>query len=196
MGRQQVEALEDETQLTIPNPRPLRLRQTSDLFSIQQVLAAAGGIEAAEDVHEGGLTRTGRPHHGDVVAGIDPQADASERVDRLPGHTVLLGKVDRFQNSAHVPAPPAAGRRPTTTCCPSVSVPPVISVNVVSRYADGDRHRRECPLGSKHIHLALTAALGRGGGGRRVEAQCCGGDAQHVAMFRHLDIDRGRHAGI
>src|SRR5690349_4318268 len=132
MGREQVEALEDETQLAVPNPRPLRLRQPSDLLTTQQVLSTAGGIEAAEDVHEGGLAGTRRPHHGDIVASINPQADASQRVDHLSGHMVLLSKVDRLQNGAHVPAPPAGARRPTTTCCPSVSGPLVSSVNVVS----------------------------------------------------------------
>src|SRR5688500_12087060 len=132
MGWEQVEALEDEAQLAVPDLRPLRFRQPPDLFAVQQVLAAAGGIEAAEDIHEGGLARTGRPHHGDVVAGIDPQADAPKRVDRLAGHAVLLAKVDRLQKRAHVPALPATARRPTTTCWPSVSVPLEISVKAVS----------------------------------------------------------------
>ena len=106
--------------------------QPPDLLAVQQVLARRWACRGSRGCSSGWTCPSRMAPSRRRSRPLDPQADAPERVDRLPGHAVLLGKIDRFQKGAHVPAPPEAARRPMTTCCPSVSVPPVISVKAVS----------------------------------------------------------------
>ena len=59
-----VEALEDETDDPTPKLQPVFLAQGGDLPPVEPVVARVGGIEESEDVEQGGLTATGRAHHG------------------------------------------------------------------------------------------------------------------------------------
>src|ERR1039457_2989744 len=68
---QQVEGLEDETDLTVADARQLVVGHLADQVAVDVVQALGGGIEAADQVHEGGFTGTGRSHDGDVFAALD-----------------------------------------------------------------------------------------------------------------------------
>jgi hypothetical protein len=79
-ARQQIEALEDEPQVAAAQPCPLVARQCFDMCAMEQVLPAAGRVQAAEDVHRGRLARAARAHDGHEFAGADVEIDA------LQGH--------------------------------------------------------------------------------------------------------------
>jgi hypothetical protein len=49
----------------------------------------------AEQMHQGGLARSGRPHDRDEVAPAQLQADAAQRVHGGPRHLVLFAQAAR-----------------------------------------------------------------------------------------------------
>src|SRR5690606_16451672 len=91
---------------------------------------AAGGVEAADEVHERGLAGTRRPHDGDEGAVLDAQIHVAER------HHLGFGSggVDLAQaaglDDRHGPAHRAA-RSPVISRSPPAS-PPETSVAVPS----------------------------------------------------------------
>src|SRR6184192_1944186 len=56
---EQVETLEDEADFPAPDPRQLIAREPAHVLAVEQVAARAGPVEAADQVHEGALPRTG-----------------------------------------------------------------------------------------------------------------------------------------
>ena len=79
--RQQIEALEHEADLPVPQAGPLVARHLDHLFALQQVTAAGGAIEAAERVHQRRLSGARGAHQGHVFAAVDVQRDALQGVD-------------------------------------------------------------------------------------------------------------------
>ena len=71
----QVELLEHESDLPVAYLRELVIVQPRDLDSIQAVRPAGRLIQAADQVHEGGLAGTGGTHDGNELAGLDGQGD-------------------------------------------------------------------------------------------------------------------------
>src|SRR5947199_272886 len=53
--RQEVELLEDEADLRVPDPGERVRRQAGDILTAEHVAAGGGRVEAAQEVHEGGL---------------------------------------------------------------------------------------------------------------------------------------------
>src|SRR5512139_4227941 len=78
---QQVEALEHEADLAVAQGSQLIRRQSADILPVETVTAAAGAIEAAEQIHEGALARARRPHDGDEFALGDAKADPAKRLE-------------------------------------------------------------------------------------------------------------------
>ncbi len=60
--RQEVEALKDEAQLRCPHQGPLVGRKAAHLLAVEPELAGTRPVETAQNVHERGLARPGRPH--------------------------------------------------------------------------------------------------------------------------------------
>src|SRR5437762_14216343 len=87
---QEVERLEDEPDLAVADPRELGPRETGDVLAVQDVAAGRRGVETAEDIHEGGLPRTGGAHHRHELAALDLDRQAAERVDRVWTESVVL----------------------------------------------------------------------------------------------------------
>ena len=56
--------------------------------AVEPVAALVGRVEAAEQVHERRLAGARRPHDGRVLAALDHEVDAAQRVDRLAAHPV------------------------------------------------------------------------------------------------------------
>ncbi|MPN22539.1 hypothetical protein SDC9_169922 [bioreactor metagenome] len=80
--RHQVKALEDETDARAPHLRLLVGAQRRHVAAFQPVVADVGAVEQAEQVEQRRFAGTGRAHHGDVLAGVDGQVDAGQRLDR------------------------------------------------------------------------------------------------------------------
>src|SRR6185369_13955076 len=76
----QVERLEDETDLLVPDPRPLRERQGRDLLRVQHVLAVRRRVQKAEDRQQCRLAAAGRAGDRHVLAVADLQVDPGQRV--------------------------------------------------------------------------------------------------------------------
>ena len=74
---EQVEGLEDEAHLVIPDAGQLIVAQRGDEDAVQIVLARGWAIEAAQDVHQGRLAGSGGAHDGDHLAARDRQRGAA-----------------------------------------------------------------------------------------------------------------------
>ena len=69
-SRQQVEALKHEPDRRVPHVRELVPRQRRDVAAVQHVAPARRLVEAAEDVHESGLSGSRRSHDRHELAGL------------------------------------------------------------------------------------------------------------------------------
>ena len=85
---QQVECLEHESDLVIPDARQLSFVHCGYRQAIQPVVAATCRIEAANDVHERRLAGPGRPHDRKIVAPLYRQVHIAERIDEVAPHLV------------------------------------------------------------------------------------------------------------
>src|ERR1700686_316937 len=139
-ARDEVEALEHESDLAVANPRQLVVRELRHIGPVKQVTAAARYVEAADDVHQRRLAGAACAHDRDELAPGDVQVDPLQRLHLDLAHAVGLG--DALERD-HPPIPtrvppsvPPPFRVPvpvvtltvgSTTCSPSLS-PPVTSV--------------------------------------------------------------------
>src|SRR5215813_1135692 len=58
----QVELLEDEADLFCPETIELRSGEVAEIVAVDEDVSRAGAIEAADEIYQRGLARTGRPH--------------------------------------------------------------------------------------------------------------------------------------
>ena len=72
----QVVALEDEAEHLAPQRGQRIVVQPRDRLALEQVLAAAGPVQAAQDVHQRRLARARRADDGHVLARLDPKVNA------------------------------------------------------------------------------------------------------------------------
>ena len=94
-ARQQVERLEDEADFLVADTRQLVVAQIAHLLAVQPVLAARRGIEAADQVHQGGFPRAGWAHARDEFILLDLDIDAAQCVYDFGAHLVLARQVMR-----------------------------------------------------------------------------------------------------
>src|ERR1017187_7452262 len=92
-ARQQVESLEDETDLPVADARQFIVAHLADQVPIDVVQTLGGGVEAPDEVHEGRFSRPGRSHDGDVFAALDLDIDSGYRVDLLVAHHIGLPEI-------------------------------------------------------------------------------------------------------
>jgi len=95
---QQVEGLEHEADLLVAHLGQGVVVHGTHIQSVKHVLPRRGGVEAAQDVHQGGLPRTGRPHEGDVFVAVDHQVDPPQRVHGLGPDVIVLGDLIEADN--------------------------------------------------------------------------------------------------
>ena len=88
---EEVEGLEDEADLLVADGRDLEARELVDVVSLQAVGAGGGGVEAAEDVHEGRLAGAGRADDRHHLPALDLEVDPLQRVNRDLAGVVGLG---------------------------------------------------------------------------------------------------------
>jgi hypothetical protein len=80
--RQQIELLEHEADARVADRRELVARQAQHVLSGEVITAAAGGVEAAEKVHQCGLAGARRAHDGYEFTPVDGERHAPERRHR------------------------------------------------------------------------------------------------------------------
>ncbi len=76
----QIETLEDESDLLIANPRALRKVQILDRLSIQRIAAACRRIQQPDDRQQRRFAASRRSRHSDILPFTDRQMNAGERV--------------------------------------------------------------------------------------------------------------------
>src|SRR3546814_3339601 len=74
-----------------PQQGALVAAQIFDRNRFEQILPRRRHVEAAQNVHQRGFTRTRRPHHRDEITGVDVQIDA-----RSEEHTSELQSLMRI----------------------------------------------------------------------------------------------------
>src|SRR5439155_14874944 len=89
---QQVEVLEDVTDAAAAQRGELAPAAPAEDRAVHGDLALRGPVQAAGQVQQGGLARTGRPHHGDQLAGRHGEAHPAQRVHG--GLTLAVHPVD------------------------------------------------------------------------------------------------------
>ena len=80
-GLDEVILLEDEADLLVADAGELAVGEVLDVRAVQKVGAPGGDVQAAQDVHEGGLAAAGLAHHGHELPVVDGQRDAVQRAD-------------------------------------------------------------------------------------------------------------------
>ncbi len=102
-ARQQVEGLEDEANLLVADARQLVIVELADQLSVQPVVAFAGSVKAANQIHQCGFARTRRSHDGDILVALNADAHAAQRVHLLlRAHVVGLPQVFGADDAASV----------------------------------------------------------------------------------------------
>jgi hypothetical protein len=91
--RKEVERLEDKADFVVANPRELVVVHVAHVGSIEFIGAGGGGVEASDDIHEGGLAGTGRSHDGDVFTRLDVRGDFAKGMDGFAPHAITAGNV-------------------------------------------------------------------------------------------------------
>lgn len=76
--RQQVIALKDKTKVMAAQARQCQGIQGGRVLATKQVLAAAGPIETAKQIHQGRLAGAGGPDDGDHLASLNGQVEGME----------------------------------------------------------------------------------------------------------------------
>ena len=82
-ARHQVKGLKHEADVAVAGGRLLFVVEGGDVLAIEKILAAAGAVQQAEQVEQGGLAGAGGPHDGNIFTRVDVEADIVEGVDGL-----------------------------------------------------------------------------------------------------------------
>ena len=95
---QEVEALEDETDLEAADLGEAVVVECADVGAVKAVEAGGGHVETADDVHEGGFAAAAGAHDGDHFAELDVEVDAAEGANFHVAHFVCFGELDGFDD--------------------------------------------------------------------------------------------------
>ena len=80
-ARQQVEILEDEAELVVAHQGALVVGQRRHILTVEPVFARRRAVQAAQDVHQRALARSGGPHQRDQFPAGDRHRDPLEHGD-------------------------------------------------------------------------------------------------------------------
>ncbi len=90
---QQIEGLKHKADFLIANAGQIVVVHLSHIFSVQPVLALGRGIETADQVHQRRFPGSGRPGNGEIVAPLNLERNAMQRMHLLCAHVVRLPEV-------------------------------------------------------------------------------------------------------
>ncbi len=120
-ARDQVEGLEDESDLPVADVGQRIVVETRDVDAVDEVAAGGRHVEAADEVHHRRLARSRRSHDRHVLVVRDGEGDAAQGLDEDPFEIVGLDDVVQRERSrvaarGHEPFSPL----PTLTLAPSL----------------------------------------------------------------------------
>ena len=87
---QEIEGLEDESDLLVSDTGQLVVVQLGDVVAIEPVFALGWGVETADEIHQGRFSGAGRTHDSDIFVVTDTEIDAAKGVDLLVTHLIGL----------------------------------------------------------------------------------------------------------
>ena len=93
---QQIEGLKNESDFLVAHCCQLVVAHCLDCRAIEDVFAGGRPVEAADDVHERRLSRSGRTHDRDVLAMLDDEIDAAQRVNLLRSELIDARQLVHF----------------------------------------------------------------------------------------------------
>ncbi len=93
-ARQQVEGLENEADFLVANAGQLIVAHLADQIAVDVVLALAGRVEAADQVHQGRFAGPRRSHDRDILAALDLDIHTGNGVDLLVAHDIGLPEIE------------------------------------------------------------------------------------------------------
>ena len=99
LGNEIVE-LEDKADMLAPVSGQFGVVGADEVVVAPSRLAAGRRVEAAQDVEQGRLARTGRPEQHDKLALIDIEIDVPQRMDLHFAHGIGLGQIARVKHHA------------------------------------------------------------------------------------------------
>lgn len=106
--RQQIEALKYEADLPVSRVRQLIVRKIGHFAPVQLIRALRRAVKTAENIHERGLPRAGRPHDGYKFPFFHSQIDVCQNGDFLFADVIAFPDVrhpndgaGRFLRAAH-----------------------------------------------------------------------------------------------
>ena len=102
---QKVILLEDETQHLVAHICQLVSVHLAHVPAVEPVGAVGGDVQTADDVHAGGLARTGLAHDGHELPLLDLHRDVVGGLYQRIAHLIILAHLLKFDQSAHG-APP------------------------------------------------------------------------------------------
>src|SRR6185437_3850643 len=85
----QVERLEDEPDFLVSDVRKLIVRHVGDEGAVEPVLASVRRVEAADEIHQRRLARSGRAHDRDVFVATHGDVHATQGAHYLAAHVVF-----------------------------------------------------------------------------------------------------------
>jgi hypothetical protein len=85
--------LEDKADLLVADVGELVVVEVGHAHAVQQILAAGGLVEAADDVHQRGLAAARGPHDRHHLALADGERDAAEGMDLHVAHGVGFNEI-------------------------------------------------------------------------------------------------------
>lgn len=91
--RDEVESLEDETDVVVAPFRELGFGEVGDVDFVDVAVAAGGAVNAGNDMEERAFARAARAHEGDELTGGDVDRDVVEGGDLDFAVAVELGQV-------------------------------------------------------------------------------------------------------
>ena len=99
---QEVEGLEDEADAAIAQTGQAVGARGADVLTGHRDAAGSRGVEAADEVHKGRFSAAARAGNGDKLAGIDAEAHAIERGDRVGSGAVNLVHVNEINGGGRI----------------------------------------------------------------------------------------------
>ncbi len=91
--REQVETLENKAHLAVTDGRELIIVQCRDGFPIQGILSVRGAVQAAQNIHQSGFSRSGWPHNGNHFRASDLHRYTPQRPYLNLTHLVNPGQI-------------------------------------------------------------------------------------------------------
>ena len=103
---QQMKHLENEADLLVADISQFILGQGTDLLAVDEILALDGRVQAAQQIHQRGFSRTRLAHDGNEFPALHHEIDVFQGVDLFAADLIGFAEVLNFDNGGHlIPCP-------------------------------------------------------------------------------------------